>query len=296
MVNRLSSYYIGDEDYNGSTYGHSRFNRRIQECSGRLAVLRRTSSTIFFANDVKTAEKQRAILLSAVGGPTYQLIRNLLAPEKPHNKTFAQIVEAVMRHHQPKPSVIVQRFNFHSRSRASGENVSTFVAELRKLSDCNFGETLNDMLRDRLVCGINDQRLQRRLLSEPELTFAKALELAQTAEAAERNTRKLEKAARALECMSCENLCKKGEELIARHCYVVVNTADKCRFKESDCHHCGKKRHLAKVCRSKQRGSKPLHQANTRKPQEAHDVDVTRIRTIRQTICLTSLGRRHRPR
>ena len=106
----------------------------------------------FVANDVKTAEKQRAILLSAVGGPTYQLIRNLLAPEKPHNKTFAQIVEAVMRHHQPKPSVIVQRFNFHSRSRASGENVSTFVAELRKLSEhCNFGETLNDMLRDRLV-------------------------------------------------------------------------------------------------------------------------------------------------
>ena len=29
--------------------------------------------------------------------------------------------------------------------------------------------------------------------------------------------------------------------------------ADKCRFKESDCHHCGKKGHLAKVCRSRKR-------------------------------------------
>ena len=67
------------------------------------------------------------------------------------------------------------------------------MAELRKLSEhCNFGTALNDMLRDRLVCGIADQRIQRRLLTEPDLTFAKALELAQAAEAADRNTRALD--------------------------------------------------------------------------------------------------------
>ena len=100
----------------------------------------------FVANDVKNADKQRAILLSSVGGPTYQLIRNLLAPDKPTSKTFAEIVEAVIQH-QPKPSMIIQRFYFHSRSRHSGENVSTYVAELRKLSEhCNFGDTLKDML------------------------------------------------------------------------------------------------------------------------------------------------------
>ena len=51
------------------------------------------------------------------------------------------------------------------------------------------------MLRDRLVCGINDQRLQRRLLAEPMLTFEKAWELAQASETAERNAKQLEKAA-----------------------------------------------------------------------------------------------------
>ena len=30
----------------------------------------------------------------------------------------------------------------------------------------------------RLVCGINDSRIQRRLLSEPNLTFQKAFDLA----------------------------------------------------------------------------------------------------------------------
>ena len=147
----------------------------------------------FVANDVDAAVKQRAILLSIVGGKTYQLIRNLLGPAKPTERSFDDIVEAVRNHYQPVPSVIVQRFNFHTRACKSGENVSTYVSELRKLSEyCDFGDTLEDMLRERLVCGINDKRVQRRLLVEPGLTFAKALELAQAAETAESNAKQLE--------------------------------------------------------------------------------------------------------
>ena len=78
----------------------------------------------FTANDVAAAEKQRAILLSACGASTYQLIRNLVAPDAPTDKTFAELVDIVKTHHQPPPSVTVQRFNFHSRSRRTGESVS----------------------------------------------------------------------------------------------------------------------------------------------------------------------------
>ena len=42
-------------------------------------------------------------------------------------------------------------------------------------------------MRDRIVCGIKDSRVQRRLLAEPMLTFAKALEIAQASELAEKN-------------------------------------------------------------------------------------------------------------
>ena len=111
------------------------------------------------ANDIDDADKQHAILLSSVGPTTYRLTRNLLAPAKPTEKTFKEIVEAVQAHHPPRPSVMVQRFNFHSHSSQSGESIFAYVAELRKLSEhCKFGDTLNDMLRDRLACGINDQR------------------------------------------------------------------------------------------------------------------------------------------
>ena len=63
-----------------------------------------------------------------------------------------------------------------------------YVEELKKLStECEYGDSLNEMIRDRLVCGVNDRRIQRSLLAEPDLTFKKAMEIAQAMEAADKN-------------------------------------------------------------------------------------------------------------
>jgi hypothetical protein len=170
--------------------GHSRLNRRISGRSRNQSYTERLQQ-YFIANDIESAAKKRAVLISKVGGQTYQLIKNLLAPEKPMDKSLEEI-EVVRKHHHPQPSVIVQRLNFHSRYRNPGENVSTYVAELRKLSEhCNFND-LNERLRDQLVWGIKDQRVQRRLLGEQDLTFAKALELAQAAETVEKYAKQLD--------------------------------------------------------------------------------------------------------
>lgn len=65
------------------------------------------------------------------------------------------------------------------------ESVANYVAELRSLADyCNFGESLEAMLRDRLMCGINDAGIQTRLLAEAKLTYKRALEIAKGQETA----------------------------------------------------------------------------------------------------------------
>ena len=105
----------------------------------------------FVANGVAAAEKQRAILLSACGASTYRLIRSLVAPAKPTDRSFGELVELVRTHHNPKPSAIVQQFKFNSCRRRQGETVAMFAAELRRLTEyCDFGASLDDMLRDRL--------------------------------------------------------------------------------------------------------------------------------------------------
>ncbi len=48
--------------------------------------------------------------------------------------------------------------------------MSWFVVRLRQLTEhCSYRTALEEMLRDRIVGGINDECLQRRLLAEPEL-------------------------------------------------------------------------------------------------------------------------------
>ena len=49
-------------------------------------------------------------LLRLVGGKTYSLLRDLRAPAKPANKTFAQLTEILGKHLSPKPRLIAERF------------------------------------------------------------------------------------------------------------------------------------------------------------------------------------------
>ena len=126
------------------------------------------------ANDIDTSEKKRAVLLSVCGPKTYQHIRSVVAPTKPIDKSYEDIIALITKYYSPEPSFIMQRFKFHSRTRGKGESVAEYVAALRQLSEfCNYGDKLLDMLRDKLVVGINDERIQRKLLTESDLTFDK---------------------------------------------------------------------------------------------------------------------------
>ena len=127
------------------------------------------------ANGITSADKQRAVLISAMGAKAYKTLRNLITPHNPSDKSFKQLVEVMTKHLCPPPSEIIQRFNFNMRARKPGESVANYIAELRALSHCcNFGDTLELMLRDRIVCGINDTQTQKCLLAEKNLTYAKA--------------------------------------------------------------------------------------------------------------------------
>lgn len=77
-----------------------------------------------------------------------------------------------MKHYSPQPVEIMQRYRFYTRVWQPNETVAEFVADLRRLAKhCNFGDTLEKMLSDRLACGINDSSIQKKLLAESDLTF-----------------------------------------------------------------------------------------------------------------------------
>lgn len=109
----------------------------------------------------------------------YNLMCDLLALAKPKEKSYQELAKLIQDHLVLKHSEIVQRFKLNNRFCNEGESVADFVAVLRNLAKhCEYKDTLEIMLRDRIVCGIRYEKIQRRLLVEKELTFAKAYQIA----------------------------------------------------------------------------------------------------------------------
>ena len=74
------------------------------------------------------------------------------------------------------------------------------------------------MLQDHIVCGINNTIIQRRLLSEKELSFKTALELAQGMESAAKNVRELTVPARDLPSTAGPTAAAKPHQPSRRQC------------------------------------------------------------------------------
>jgi hypothetical protein len=77
--------------------------------------------------------------------------------------------------------------------RGADESIGAYVAALQQIAEhCEYGASLSEMLRDWLVCGASHNSIQRQLIAEKELTYEKALDIAQAHESAERRAREID--------------------------------------------------------------------------------------------------------
>lgn len=253
---------------------------------------------LFAANGITDKAKMQSILLSSIGPDAYKLLWNLVSPAKPGEKSYKELVAIMAKHQHPTPSEIVQRCKFNSRQRKQGESIATYVAELRAIAEfCNYGDKLDEMLRDRLVCGVNDDRIQCSLLKRSELTLEKALEIAISSETASHNATDLKKASQQSSPSTSANVegvvksipkGKRTRKSTAKSttCYRCGgrnHDSKDCWFKDSICRSCGKKGHIEKVCRSKKikQVIKPVtdaHRSETRQ-SENEDYDLFMLQT-----------------
>ena len=138
------------------------------------------------------------------------------------------------------------------------------------------------MLHDRLVCGINNGAIQRRLLAESDLTLMKAIAVAQAAKVVDTEVKEIQSSIAGVSIVSTadnKDVHKCTSEYPARtknnanrgtdcYCCDAKHNPDQCRFKSVNCHACGKLGHIAKVCQTKKKfqssdgdgTSKPTHQ------------------------------------
>ena len=156
--------------------------------------------------------------------------------------SFAQLVEILKKHHKPKPLVKAESFNFHRWLQQTKESVKDFATELRHLTiHCELAY-LDEVLRDRFVCGLNNETIQKWLLTEKELAFAGAIDIAHRMESAAGNARKLQGTQESRDIHKLTPAQGKAKQCY--RCGQHDHKRTQCPYKGSKCHHCGKQGHV----------------------------------------------------
>ena len=216
-------------------------------------------------------------LLTVVGFTHYTLIRGLVSPELPKDKSFDELVDILKKHYDPEPIIIAKRFHFYERRLKPTESITNYLATLRRLaSQCVFGTFLSDALQDKLVCGMHSENTQKVLLTKAKLILEKAVEISQGMEAATQQSKELNKGShRSSSVLTVQTpgktCCRCGRGNHSKH---------ECKFRNATCHKWGKVGHIAPVCRSKTSGKSP--KAPTRRTKL-----IGQIVTLPQTARLT---------
>ncbi|UYV79029.1 K02A2.6-like [Cordylochernes scorpioides] len=94
------------------------------------------------------------------------------------DQPYDTIIQRIKLYLVPKKKVIPQRCRFLKRNQQEGESISEYLRELKLLAiNCNFGDMLGTMMRDRFVAEIKLESLQKKLLQEhDDVTLDKVLQ------------------------------------------------------------------------------------------------------------------------
>ena len=206
---------------------------------------------LYFETNSVADDREVVVLLTVIRQKTYNTLRSLLAPARPRDKTYDELVSVLQKHYDPKPLVIGERFRFYQRSQKAGESIGDFIVDLRRLSmNCEFGDFLDQALRDRFVCGVRSEGLQKKLITE-------AQEIGQSMESTDLNAKDLKGDAVRDSIHHCSTPAASnspsqnaGPRKKFHPCHRCSRQHDvnTCKFRNTTCHRCGKTGHIGPVC------------------------------------------------
>lgn len=224
-------------------------------------------------SDTKTDKVKIAILLHALGEEALEVYNSLSVEPEGEEETMQDIVTALEKYCLPRKNIVFERHQFWAYPMLDTSNIDKYVTDLKQKSkDCEFGSAESDMIRDKIVFSISDQRLKERLLRETNLTLEKTVDICRAAEAAKTQIQAMgeqnktvhaikKKSNDAKQNKRCEKKSyqqQKAESFICKKCG-KSHPPRQCPAFGATCHACGKSNHFASVCMSQQKSTKPKH-------------------------------------
>nr|XP_058971272.1 uncharacterized protein K02A2.6-like [Pocillopora verrucosa] len=181
------------------------------------------------------------------------------------------ILEKFQRFCTPKTNVTYERYKFHRYTQSEGESFDNFLSQINTLvSTCAYGELKDDFVRDKIVLGINSDKVRARLLRDGELTLEKAINECRAEECSGRWAQDIKGETSKVQAVqhrrkggprdkgprsngqqgSASNCSQASNSRSCRWCGKEVHPRERCPAKDSKCNKCKRPGHWGKVCRS----------------------------------------------
>ena len=237
--------------------------------------------------DKKEQKIRLATLHSVMGRECMQIFMNLKLTDD-EQRDVNTCMEALQAHFKPKRNVVYERYVFNLCSQNSDESIDEFLNRIRKLSSsCEFGTLTEELIRDKLVLGIQDETTKLRLLKEDNLTLNKALNICRASEVANVQIKAMKTSVNEVEGVNAlrtrsykkaftkpptktgkgapssnKQQTQKQTYSTKRKCYHCgrdqSHKLKECPAFGQTCNNCGKQNHFASVCLSS-KSTKRIH-------------------------------------
>ncbi|GJQ67600.1 hypothetical protein Trydic_g8405 [Trypoxylus dichotomus] len=185
----------------------------------------------FLVHDTRN-ELKVANLITFLGAKVYQELKTTLYPDSPTGKTYTE-----SRYLKGKVD----------------ERLKDYIAAIKELSKlCEFGEFLDEALRDRMVCRLREVQIQKKLLGEDgNLSFQRACEIALSMEVADAQSQLVQERVETPAKTQQKSKEKEQNGKVFKPCYRCgrKHNHNLCPAKNWECFNCKTKGHTSKMCK-----------------------------------------------
>ncbi|KAG1675072.1 hypothetical protein GQR58_014844 [Nymphon striatum] len=250
--------------------------------------------------------RRKALLLHCLGQGGQDVFANLTVVSTDGEKNIKSVYDVavltLMSHFAERSNVVAERHKFRMRVQQVDERVDAFVNSLQELAlrcefacpDCNSPSIKNVMVRDQVVEGVSDKKIQERLIIEGDLPLDKCLQLARQIEDAKRDALKLRNSGASDYYDGSVNAVKFRQSLRPRQqksiegkplCFRCGSTdhlasSERCPAFGKRCNACQRMNHFSRCCRTRGQTSRAVNQVEYAEGDNSLDMEVLAISGI----------------
>ena len=149
----------------------------------------------------QTEDYRVALFLHCLGPEALKLFNGMQFANETERKTLVKIIEKFDEFAIGEVNETYERYVFNGRNPGQDESIHAYIATLRSLpKTCGFCKCLADsLLRDRIVLGVKNNNLRKRLLQERKLDLKKCIDICRSTEAAPSQLKSISEEERARE-------------------------------------------------------------------------------------------------